>query len=66
MIWKGIKPLVNITTPSKKDIIVINNQGRKITDPMQIAEQFNNHYVNVGLDKDTKIFQSHVRTFMNF
>ena len=54
MIWKGIKSLVNITTSSKKDIN-INNQGRKITDPLQIAEQFSNHYVNVGLNIDKNI-----------
>ena len=56
VIWKGIKSLVNITTSSKKDINIINNQGRKIT---EIADQFNNHYVNV-------VLQSHVRTFMIF
>ena len=66
MVWKGIKSLVNITTSSKKDINLLNNKGKKITDPLQIAELFNNHYVNVGLniDKGIPVSQKNFRDFL--
>ena len=66
MIWKGIKSIVNITTSSKKDVNIINNKARKITDPLQIAEQFNNHFVNVGpnIDKNIPVSRKNFRDFL--
>ena len=54
-IWKGIRSIVNINNSSKKEIKLIDNKGRKITDPLKIAEQFNNHYDNVCPNIDKKI-----------
>ena len=54
-IWKGIRSLVNIKTTSRKDIIIVNNKGKKIIDPKKIAQLFNEHYAKVGSDIEKKI-----------
>ena len=54
-IWKGIRSLVNIKTTSRKDIIKVNNKGKKIIDPKKIAQLFNEHDAKVGSDIEKKI-----------
>ena len=46
--WKGIRQLVNIKNPSISNITQINSSGTNVTDPKQIANAFNNFFVNVG------------------
>ena len=46
--WKGIRQLVNIKNPSISNITQINLHGTNVTDPKQIANAFNNFFVNVG------------------
>ena len=47
--WKkGIRQLVNIKNPSNSNITQINLNGTNTTDPKQIANAFNNFFVNVG------------------
>ena len=43
-IWKGIRSLVKINSSSKKDIQIIDNKGRKIINPMSIANYFNDFF----------------------
>ena len=57
-IWKGIRSIVNINNTSKKDIRILNNIGKRTTDPQIIAKLFNEHYVSVGLNVDKKDTQS--------
>ena len=64
-IWKGIKSLVNINNSSKKDINILDNKGKKITDPQKIADLFNQHYVNVGPNIDKRI-PIPVKTFRDY
>ena len=45
---KGIRQLVNIKNPSNSNITQINLNGTNLTDPKQIANAFNNFFVNVG------------------
>ena len=52
--WKGIRSIVNISNSSKKDIMIVNSKGKKVTDPKKIAKLFNDHYANVGPDIDIK------------
>ena len=51
-IWKGIRLIVNINNTSKKDIKILDKNGKKITDPQKIVNLFNNHYANVGPNID--------------
>ena len=53
-IWKGITSIVNINNTSKKDIKILDKNGKKITDPQKIVNLFNNHYANVGPNIDKK------------
>ena len=54
-IWKGIRQIVNINNTSKKDVMLLNNKGKKVTDPRKIAKLFNDHYASVGRNIDKKI-----------
>ena len=54
-IWKGIRSIVNISNTSKKDIMILDSNGKKITDPKKIAQLFNDHYASVGPNIDKKI-----------
>ena len=46
--WKGIRQIVNIKNPSISNTNQINLNGTNLTDPTQIANAFNNFFVNVG------------------
>ena len=46
MLWKGIKSLVNLKQTNKKDISIIDKNGRFETDPIKIANSCNQHVVN--------------------
>ena len=35
-IWKGIRSIVNINNTSKKDIKILDKNGKKITNPQKI------------------------------
>ena len=47
-IWKGIRSTVNINTKSRKDIQIINNKGKTLTDPLKIAQIFMEYFSNIG------------------
>ena len=67
LIWKGIRSLVNINNSSKKDIKLINTNGKNVSDPKVIAELFNEYFVNVGSNIDSKINKSkkHYKDYMS-
>ena len=55
MLWKGIRSLVNVNNSTKKDIKLMNDKGKNISDPKVIAELFNNYFVNIGPSIDSNI-----------
>ena len=55
MLWKGIRSLVNVNNSTKKDIKLMNDKGKNISDPEVIAELFNNYFVNIGPNIDNNI-----------
>ena len=58
-VWKSlIRSLVNINNSSKKDIKIVNNNGKNISDPKAIAELFNEYFINIGPNIDSKINKS--------
>ena len=54
-IWKGIRSLVKLKSSSKKDISIIDDKGVIIPDQEKICNQFNNFFVNIGLNIDKTI-----------
>ena len=54
-IWKGIRSIVNLNNNSKKDIKMLNMNGKKVTDPQKIVNLFNEHYANVGPNIEKKV-----------
>ena len=57
-IWKGVRAIVNLNNTSKKDIKMLNNNGKKVTDPQKIVNLFNEHYANVGTNIEKKLPKS--------
>ena len=51
-IWKGIKSIVNVNSKIKRDITLIDNQGKNISNPTMIANLFNIFFVNIGIEID--------------
>ena len=47
-IWKGIRSIVNPKNTSRKDIKLLNDKGKNICDPTQIAELLNKSFASVG------------------
>ena len=58
IIWKGIKTIVNIKPSSRKDITLIDDNGKDTTDPYKISNIFNKYFVNIGPDIDKTIPKS--------
>ena len=57
-VWKGIRSIANLNNTSKKDIKILNKNGKKVTDPQKIVNLFNEHYVNVGPNIEKKLPKS--------
>ena len=54
-IWKGIRTLVNIKQTSKKDVNLLDDNGSMLTDPIKIANYFNQNFINMGPGINNKI-----------
>ena len=57
-IWKGIRSIVNINNTSRKDINLLNDKGKNVSDPTKIAELLNKYFASVGPNIDKKIPKS--------
>ena len=56
-IWKGIRSLVKISSTSKRDIRIMDENGSYVSDPTKISNLFNKFYVNIGPSIDSNIPQ---------
>ena len=54
-IWKGIRNLVNVKSANKANINLFDNDRNLISDQKNIANKFNNYFVNVGISMENKI-----------
>ena len=52
--WEGIRSIVNISNSSKKDIMIVNSEGKKVTYPKKITKLFSDHYADVAPNIDKK------------
>ena len=66
-IWKGIRSLVKLKSSSKKVISIIDDKGVIISDQENICNQFNNFFVNIGLniDKPTPNSKQNFREYLH-
>ena len=57
-IWKGIRSIVNINNTLRKDINLLNDKGKNVSDPTKIAKLLNKYFASVGPNIDNKIPKS--------
>ena len=56
MLWTGIKSIVNLKAKHQlSHISHSNSNGSQVTDPVEMANLFNNYFVNVGSNIDKEI-----------
>lgn len=53
--WEGIRKIVNVKKSTKFSISHLNVNGKMVDDPKDIANAFNNFFVNVGPDTEKKV-----------
>ena len=53
--WEGIRDIINITKKSKNNINSIQVNGKDITDPAIIANEFNNHFTTIAKQIEAKL-----------
>ena len=54
-IWKGIRSLIKLSHSSRKEISLLNDNGKTITDPLKISTYFKQNFVSMGPNIDNKI-----------
>ena len=52
--WEGIRKIVNVKKPTNFSVSQLNVKGKIIDDPVAIANNFNNFFVNVGPETEKK------------
>ena len=55
--WEGIRDIINITKKSKSSINSIQVNGKDITDPAIIANEFNNHFTTIAKQIEAKLIK---------
>ena len=63
--WKGIRNLINVSKKSKSNINKIIENGKEITNPIEIADILNNFYINIGENVEEKIPNGN-KTFLHY
>ena len=53
--WEGIRDIIKITKKSKNNINSIQVNGRDITDPAIIANEFSNHFTTIAEQIEAKL-----------
>ena len=53
--WENIRDIINITKKSKNNINSIQVNGKDITDPAIIANEFNNHFTEIAKEIEAKL-----------
>ena len=53
--WSGIRSIINMNNKAGSSISHLTHNGKEISDPMKMANIFNNYFVNVAQKIDEKI-----------
>ena len=66
-IWKGIRDLVNITSPKSTNFKLLDENGNLLSDMRKISNVFNNYFSSIGATVGSKIPPGHgsYRDFLN-
>ena len=65
LIWKGIWQLITLKSKSKIHPNIVKVKGKDITNPIEIANAFNNFFINIGPNLSKTILDSS-KPFKNF
>ena len=65
LIWKGIWQLITLKPKSKAHPNIVKVKGKDITNPIEIANAFNNFFINIGPNLSKTILESS-KPFKNF
>ena len=63
--WEDIRDIINITKKSKNNINSIQVNGKAITDPAIIANEFNNHFTTIAKEIEAKLIAPNLH-FSNY
>ena len=63
--WKGIKDILNLKGKNDQHIFQISSNHRLISDEKEIANVFNNFFVNVGTKLDSEIPKTNTKLSPN-
>ena len=63
--WKGIRNLINVSKKSTTNINKLMENGKEITNPMEMADILNRFYVNIGKTVEEKIPKCK-KTFLHY
>ena len=55
MLWSGIRSIINIKSEKMFNISQLVQNGKVVQDPKQIAQIFNNFFINVAAQIDSDI-----------
>ena len=55
--WKGIKAVININSSNKREPSCITVNNNIITEPKEIANNFNNYFATIGQNLQSEIYQ---------
>ena len=57
--WEGIRKIVNLSETSNSTPSCINNQGKMITNPTEISNNFNKFFSSIGNNIQNNIYSHH-------
>ena len=63
--WEGIRDIISITKNSKNNISSIQVNGKDISDPAIIANEFNNHFTTIAKEIEAKLIAPNLH-FSNY
>ena len=63
--WKGIRNLINVSKKSTNSINKLVDNGKEVTNPIEMADIMNNFYVNIGKNVEKKIPKAN-KTFLHY
>ena len=63
--WNGIRNLINLSKKSTKSINKLVDNGKEVTNPIEMADIINNFYINIGKNVEEKIPKAN-KTFFHY
>ena len=58
--WKGIRKLINVSKKRTTKINKLVENGKELTNPVEMADILNKFYVNIGKSVEEKILKGNI------